>query len=331
MDAMTKGERIRAALKKEDVDRVPISLWFHLPDYDQDPVSLAERSLELNELYGYDFIKMMPFGNYGALDFGLSCKFWCTPSQPAKEIKWGIQKPEDWLKVKPLPGCFGSYGKQLLYTQHLSRLLKEKGSDTPFIQTIFTPLSTAYKLAGPRLLEDMQTHPDYVHQALEAILQTNIDFVKMNIEAGVSGFFLATKCATKDLMSEKDYDEFCTPYDLRLVESYNKETWFNVAHIHGPNTRWEKMEALPVNCISWHSRWVPPTFAEARKMSDKCFLGGIHEKELITMDPKDMHQHLKEAVDETGRKGIILGPGCCAKLDTPEINFYAIRLAAEGL
>ncbi len=66
---------------------------------------------------------------------------------------------------------------------------KEKGLQLPFVQTIFSPLTTAKKLAGMRLFQDMRSHPDYVHQALKAITQTCIDFVAENLAAGVSGFF----------------------------------------------------------------------------------------------------------------------------------------------
>ena len=41
ISAMTKKERIQAAIRGEEVDRVPYSLWTHLPVIDLDPVSNA--------------------------------------------------------------------------------------------------------------------------------------------------------------------------------------------------------------------------------------------------------------------------------------------------
>lgn len=66
MELMTKRERIQAALNKQEVDRIPLSIWHHMPDVDQDPIELAERTVQLTREHDYDFIKMMPFGNYGA-------------------------------------------------------------------------------------------------------------------------------------------------------------------------------------------------------------------------------------------------------------------------
>lgn len=39
MELMTKRERIQAALNKQEVDRIPLSIWHHMPDVDQDPLS----------------------------------------------------------------------------------------------------------------------------------------------------------------------------------------------------------------------------------------------------------------------------------------------------
>jgi len=36
-------------------------------------------------------------------------------------------------------------------------------------------------------------------------------------------------------------------------------------------------------------------------------------------------------VEAFGRTGLMITPGCVAKLETPEVNFYAARTAVEGL
>ena len=68
--AMTRKERIQAALLKKEVDRLPVSVWMHFSEFDQDPRSLAETMVSFNEKFDYDFIKMMPFGAYSTPDWG---------------------------------------------------------------------------------------------------------------------------------------------------------------------------------------------------------------------------------------------------------------------
>ena len=329
MNIMTKKERIIAAINKQEVDKVPFSIWYHMPQVDQDPLQLAEVQIELARSYDLDFIKMMPFGNYGALDFGLSCTFYCTDTQPVMERKFAIDDVKQWTELEPLPGYFGSHGKQLQMARYTQKLLK--GEQLPYVQTIFSPMTTAKKIAGPRVFADMRSNPEYLHQALAAITETTINFIKLNIEAGVAGFFFATQCSTTDFMTEAEYDEFGVKYDLQVINAYKDVTYFNISHIHGDNTMFKKIADYPNNCINWHDRWAIPNMAEARKISDKCFLGGINEKWLSTAKHTDIDKHIQEAVENGGRKGIMITPGCVAELSTPQINFYAARIAASRL
>ncbi|WP_138159905.1 uroporphyrinogen decarboxylase family protein [Peptoniphilus catoniae] len=329
MKKMTKKERILAAIEKKEVDRIPFSIWYHLPEIDQDAVHLAEVQIELAHLYDMDFIKLMPYGNYGAHDFGLSCNFYCTPTQPVFERKFAIDSVEEWKDVKALPGCFGEHGKQVQLAREVKKQLK--GEEIPFVQTVFSPLTTAKKLAGKRIFEDMRSHPDYIHHALEEITKTTIEFVKLNIEAGVAGFFFASQCSTTDYMTEEEYKKFGVKYDLEVLKACNEGTYFNILHIHGDHTMFELLDDYPVQCINWHDRWTKPSMKEARKLSDKCFLGGINEKWLVEAKPGEIKDHIREVVMEAGPKGMMITPGCVAKLDTPEVNYYAARTAVEGL
>ncbi len=328
MQTMTKRQRVMAAICGEEVDRVPLSMWYHLPQYDQDPIALAEEQIRLAKLYNLDLIKMMPFGNYVAQDYGLSVDFFCTKTQAAFERKFGIEDVEEWKRLEPLPATYGTYGKQLQLSQQMTKRLKE---DIPFVQTIFTPLTVAKKLAGPRVFEDMRSHPDYLHQALEAITQTTINFVKANIEAGVSGFFLATQCATSDYVTREEHAQFGEAYDRKVIDAFAGVTPINILHIHGPNTYFEDLVNYPVNCINWHDRWVEPDMARARGLTDKCLMGGINEKWLEHAKYEDVAEHLRQAVQAAGRRKLILAPGCCVEMDTPEVNLLAASVAAQSL
>jgi uroporphyrinogen decarboxylase len=92
----------------------------------------------------------------------------------------------------------------------------------------------------------------------------------------------------------------------------------------------EKLANYPANCINWHDRWVAPSLAEAGKLTDKCLLGGIHEREvLVNGSPEEVQQHIAEAIEAAGRTGYMVGPGCVADPKTPVINYYAARIAVE--
>lgn len=328
---MTKKERIQAALAHKEVDRIPLGMWYHLPHVDQDAVALAETQIQMVSDYELDFIKMMPFGNYQAADYGLSCTYYCTPTQAVFERKFAIENVEEWGELQSVPGCFGNHGKVLLAAKEIARQQKKKGLEIPFVQTIFSPLTIARKLAGDRVFEDMRKHPDLVHHALKEITKTCINFAAENVNVGVSGFFFASQCSTYDLMTEEEYKEFGTQYDIQILNAIKNDTYFNIIHIHGENTMFDLLSSYPVNAVNWHDRWVAPNLAQARKRTDKCLMGGINEAWLHKARPEDIKTHIQEAVELAGKTGFILTPGCCASMLTPKENFLAVKEAIKSI
>lgn len=337
---MNREERVRAVLNGQEPDRIPVSVWMHLSQYDQDPRSLAEAMVDFNEKYDYDFIKMMPFGAYTTPDWGAKLDIFCDKYKEVEVAAPGITCLEDYKAIQPLPPIYGTWGKTLQMAQWVSRLVKP---NTPYLQTIFTPATTLKKLAGGRMVQDMKEHPELVHQALEAITETTINFVKANIEVGVSGFFLATQCASTDVMDELMFAEFCKPYDLRVIEAYQDQTWFNVVHIHGMNIMFDTVSKYPCNVLNWHDRQTNPTLKEARAKTGKVFLGGLREGPAIVgtaleydsimatggVTPADIKKHIQEAIDMVDGKGLLVGPGCVADPRSPEENLHAVRAAVE--
>jgi len=57
---MSRWERIRAALKGEETDRVPISLWRHWPVEDETPQGLAAATMRWQRDYDFDLVKLSP-------------------------------------------------------------------------------------------------------------------------------------------------------------------------------------------------------------------------------------------------------------------------------
>ncbi|GAA3622665.1 uroporphyrinogen decarboxylase family protein [Secundilactobacillus similis] len=346
---MNHVERIKATLKGQPVDRVAVNLWVHMPEYDQSPRLLARKQVEYAKKYDFDFIKLMPFGLYGVEDYGAEVTYFAQRDHPAILNRPGILNYKDWERIEPLPGRYGTYGKQVELAQYVGELSK---GQFPFIQTIFNPLTTALKLAGNRLILDIKEHPESVKQALQALAETTINFVNENINAGVDGFFYATQTATSNFFTREEYLEFGRPFDLEVLDAFKDKTWFNVAHIHGDNTYFDLIEDYPVQALNWHDRSVSPTLAEARKLTDKVLIGGLHELPyyneagkvekpsiLVTGSPEAVENHVHEAIDEVNGHGLIIGPGCVASQLVPEQNIYALRsavnfdsgrLAAEG-
>jgi len=324
---MNRVERVKAALACEPVDRIPVSVWMHFPAIDQDPKTLAEAQVQAQRTHDLDFIKLMPFGLYSAQDWGCQVKFFCDAIHPAVVRKTAIDALEDWKSIEVLPPYFGTWGKQLLLTKYVKALV---GNEVPFVQTIFSPLTTARKLAGDRVFQDMRSHPDLIHAALARITETTIGFIRENIRLGVSGFFFATQCATQDVMSEAEHEEFGARYDLATLAAANDGTWFNIVHIHGRNSRFARVAAYPSQALNWHDRRESPSLGEARALTGKCLIGGMDEEGCLSTGPVDkIAAEVAESIHQAGTRGLMIGPGCVAHTDTPAENIAAACAAVR--
>ena len=338
---MNREERIRAVLSGQQPDRIPVSVWMHLSDKDQDPRSLAEAMVGMNRKYDYDFIKMMPFGAYMVPDWGGKLDVFCDKYKEVEIADTALKTVEDFFAIEPLPAIYGTWGKTLQVAQWTLRLADK---DTPCLQTIFSPASSLKKLSGGKMLELMLERPEAVHHALSVITETTINFVRANIDAGVAGFFFANQCATYDLLTDTLYAEFVKPYDMQVINAFLGRTWFNVHHVHGKNIMFDTASKYPLEALSWHDRQTSPTLAEARAKCDKVFVGGLREGPAIVgsrlvydsilcregMTAEGVRAHIREAIDMVDGKGLIVGPGCVADPHASEAFLRAVREAVEA-
>ncbi|MTJ83236.1 MAG: uroporphyrinogen decarboxylase [Telmatospirillum sp.] len=324
---MNKVERVKAALAFEPVDHIPVSVWMHIPSVDQDPKTLAETQVEAQKAYDLDFIKLMPYGLFSAQDWGCQVKFFCDKTHPPVVHKTAIDKIDDWKKIEVLPPYFCSWGKQVLLARYVRELVRD---EVPVVQTVFSPLTTARKLAGDRIFEDMKTDPQIFHAAMEKITETTIGYIRENIRLGVSGFFFATQCATQSLMSDAEYDTFARHYDLRCLEAANQGTWFNILHIHGQKTRFAELARYPVQALNWHDRREYPSLKTARTLTDKCLIGGMDEEGCLSKGlAQEVSREVTTSIQEAGARGLMIGPGCVAFPDTPAENIRSACSAAR--
>ena len=118
------------------------------------------------------------------------------------------------------------------------------------------------------------------------------------------------------------------PYDLRVLEAV-EEGWFNILHIHGSQIMFDLLKAYPVQAINWHVWETAPTLAEARKVTDKCLLGGIERHDVTRGDTRALRQQIMTSVKETGGYKHILTPGCVIRYPLREEILAYIKESLE--
>jgi uroporphyrinogen decarboxylase len=327
MVQMTHWERVQAALRGKEVDRLPVSMWRHFFKSETSPNSLAQAMLDFQNRFDWDFMKVNPRASYHVEDWGVKTKY--DGDTPPKVVDTPIKTPDDWLRLRVLDINRGVLREHLSSLELIARELKGK---LPFVMTVFTPLSVAGRLIGSEelLLLHLREHTDKVNHALEVITETFVNFSKACLERGVSGLFYATTAwATSDRLTEEEYSRFARPYDLKLLHALPPAE-FHVLHVCRQHNLLHVVKDYPVHSFSWDPRSAGNfSLTEGKAMvGGKTVLGGIaQDKSLVEATPMQLTAEVVGMRLAMGDKGWMLGPGCTFPPETPETNLRAIRNA----
>jgi uroporphyrinogen decarboxylase len=312
---MTAGERVRAALAGEPVDRVPFVFWHHFK-----PEGSGERLAQLtkaffHDTFDLDIIKIMPDLPYPEPGRGI------TPAELRNVPRLGLETP--------------IFQEQLTCIRTLRAQL---GEDYPIILTIFSPLTYALRWIGrEKIVEAVHQDPESFEQGLPVIAENLRGLFDAAIEAGASGIFFSCMGATNRHFTHEEYARFGRPYDLQALAGASKG-WLNIVHIHadpdqeGDEIYFEDFIDYPVQVMSWSDRLTGPELSEALTLTDKCLMGGLAERGPLTHGSEvEIENEIMGAVAQTKGRRLILAPGCSIPDDNPENWLHAARRLVDQL
>jgi uroporphyrinogen decarboxylase len=307
---MTPGERVRAAVAGEPVDRVPLCFWHHFK-----PEGSGERMAELTleffrNKFDLDIVKIMPDLPYPA------------PEQPFVEAEQMRFLPRLELDT-PM------FAQQLVCIRALRSQL---GSDYPLILTIFSPLTCALRFMGKqRAIAEARKDPQPFEEGLGTIAANLRKLMEAAIEAGASGIFFSCMGATTADFTHEEYARFGRLYDLHALEGAQKG-WLNIVHVHadpdqgGDQIYFEDFTNYPVSVMSWSDRITGPSLSEALTLTDKCLMGGLWERGPLTHGSEiELENEMISAISQTRGLRLILANGCSVPDDTPEEWLHVAR------
>lgn len=98
---MNTRDRILACIAGSQVDRPPLVLWRHFPVADQDPLELARATLEFQDRFEFDLIKVTPSSSYCIYDWNSRDDWRGNPEGTREYTQYPISTPDDWLKLNP--------------------------------------------------------------------------------------------------------------------------------------------------------------------------------------------------------------------------------------
>ncbi len=305
---------------------MPVALWRHFPVDDQDPGKLAAHTIAYQRAWDFDLVKFMPSGTYGIEDWGAKTAYEGLENGARVVTQVGLRTPEDWRRLANLDVRKGVYGAQ---NAALAAAAKELKDAAPILQTVFSPLTTARKLAGEPTLQHLRHHPDALEAGLKTITEVTIAFGEEALKAGAHGFFFATQLATTDVLTPAEYDRFGKRWDLEFFNALKGKmqgrTRIDMLHLHGMNPMFDELSGYPVGLVNWHDRLTAPTLKAAAGRFKGALVGGVEELGLLVKGSEaQVRAQVRDAIEQTGGRRLLLGPGCVAGIAAPEQNIRAV-------
>ncbi|MBK8049766.1 MAG: uroporphyrinogen decarboxylase [Anaerolineales bacterium] len=327
---MEKRERLFAAFDRQPVDRPPVALWRHFPGDDLDPDRFAERIVNFQRVFDFDFVKVTPAGSYSAEMYGGRLAPDAGNIEGARtHVVRVVNEWQDWDRIEALDVDNLVFRRE---SASIARIRAALGPNVPIAQTLFSPLSIASRLAGSRFETDLVEHPDAVKRALERITLTVLRFAREASAAGADAYFLAVQMGSRQFLTPEQLNRFAVPYDLALLEAVRPHAGFVFLHIHGDDIYFDELAAYPVEVVNWHDRKTPPSLGDGKRLVLGAVAGGLDEMGVLRhgtpagssgagggCDPPDGWSRR----DHLGRMW--------TAIDTPQENLYAARRAVELL
>ena len=325
--ALSKRERVQAALAGEQPDRPPVSMWRHFYDVETTSQGLVDSIMGFQRRYDWDFMKVNPRAQYHVEDWGATFKYPGDTSQEPTPVAVPISSPEQWDDIKPLDPHTGSLGEHLASLKAIKQGLN---GEVPFVMTVFNPISIAARLVESEdvFIGHMRQHPNQVHAALDVVTDTFVNYVTEILNEGADGiFFATTSWATRDSLTDQEYDEFARPYDLRVLDAA-KGAWFNILHVCRSHNMLQSLSDYPVHAFNWDTRDATnPSLTEARAFTDLPLIGGVNKETLSRGLPEFVSADVRVAIQDTGGRGFMVGPSCSISPRCPDANLRELRRA----
>lgn len=313
---MNKHERIRAALRGDEVDAVPSAFWLHFPRPQSFGAAAIEAHLEFYRDTDVDVLKVMNEALY--LDHGF------------------VTSPTEWSRWKPVSARSPHFQRMLDVLKAVSDRLSD---EVPILATIHGAFISAFHgskrhpkdtILSPNVITDhLRESPESVVPALRVVSESLVELSLACLEAGATGIYYGAQGGEAHRFTESTFLDFVKPWDLFILRELRKHTDVLVLHICKDRIRLPLYADYPCDAVNWAVHDSDYTLEDGRRLFGKTILGGFDDRSgvLIDGDRADIERDVDNVLASFGRRGLILGADCTMPTDIPR---WRIRTAVDA-
>jgi uroporphyrinogen decarboxylase len=288
---MNKIERVDRVLNGEEVDRPPISLWYHFGIQHAGGEQFARITLEFFQYYDFDFLKVMN-------------DYFYQPPQGLDAVKTRA----DLKCITPFDIDQTDWQEQFKALDHISSALKGKAY---FLDTVFDPWQTIRRnMAGENIEALMKDEPEALLEALDIVADNLINYCKKSLAIGTAGIFMSVP-AGSELISRENFLRFVKPPAMKVFNEISELGKMNTAHIHGADLFFDDVLDFPVDIFNWWDRGPKgPSLQWVKERIPGCVMGGINQEIVARTTRAFLKNHVWEGIEMGGKTRFFLANGC---------------------
>lgn len=342
--AYSHRERFNAVLKGEILDRPPVTAYRHFPELEAEPKSFADSMLSFQREFDFDLLKVHPSAVYLQEIWGETYDYsdYITDVFPRRLYR-EIDQLEKFHLFDKKAGNSGVMSKILHSIDKIKKGLKE---DTPVVHTLFTPIDIltlaldvvpiARRVEANRedniLIKYMSIEKEILHEALEAISSTFLDYIYHAMDAGIDAlFYSGMGYSRENYYSYGEWEEFIKQYDLKILQPLQDAGLPIIFHACGMQSNPQRFVDYPINVLHWDQKeGLNPPLEGAEEWLGKIIpMGGIDEDLFEKGDSKSIEKAAFRTLRANKNKPYIFSPGCSVSIHTKSSNLKAFRSSVD--
>ncbi len=349
---MTGKERVHAAIAFQKTDRVPagpymanhcsVAMGYRLKDCYTNAANLADAQYRAWKFYGQDIITVQSDNYYIPEGFGCKIRMPENANHTPSMENPVLERLEDGKRLRPLDP--EKDGRMHVYLDAMKLLRAKTGGEVCLRACGVGPFTLASHLRGTEaflmdtmevLLEGDAKKERLLMDLIQLCTDTLVDFAHAMLRSGADIIQCADSLASLDMISPDIYRKFAGPFERqffkRTREACRQNGAYRLLHICGRNDGlYEDFKTLDADVIEIDSK---VSLSFARKMLGEKHIaiqGNLDPVGLLLQGtPQRIRQASRNAVEEAGKTGFILGSGCEVPIGTPSENIFAMLEAAR--
>ncbi len=253
---------------------------------------------------------------------------------------YGVETPEDFDRIPKISMSDEFMQKQAELTREI---LKQSDPGAFSLGTLhgiaassIHPFETGgmeYMKARKFVLNALRKNEKPVLAAFDRITDGMCQLAKTYIELGTDGVYYAALGGEKELLTDEEHERWFMPYDLKIMRAIKDAGGYCFLHICKDGLNMDRYRTYGdlADVVNWGVYEAPYSLKEGRELfSGTCIMGGLKNRSgaLITGSREELYQSVKNAAEEAGRTGFILGADCTLPTEIP---YERIRMAVEAV